>query len=117
MWHLPAKPNEANWLDVLSHPARLEIVSILSDRGPTTATELIDLSHASAPTVRRHLEALVAKGVVCEHAGPNDGTPGRPAARFWLSPEVRRAATLLLAILTAPIGSWPRRAPALQPGR
>jgi predicted ArsR family transcriptional regulator len=75
---------------VIADPVRLHIMRSLSDVADATVTELIALSSASGQTLRRHLDDLVAVGVVNEHPGESDGeTPGRPAARFSLDPEVR----------------------------
>jgi predicted ArsR family transcriptional regulator len=69
---------------------RLGLVRCLAERSQATAAELSGLCQASEPTVRRHLEALVASGIVLETNGVSDGaTPGRPAARFSLHPQAR----------------------------
>jgi DNA-binding transcriptional ArsR family regulator len=102
----------ANWLDVLSYPVRLDIVRSLIEWPGATASELAAHSNTSDPTLRQHLKALVALGLVREHRRFRDGvTPGRPATRFSLYPHLRDAATALLEALAQPIDSWPRRIP------
>ncbi len=57
-----------------------------------TTSDLAAWGQASSQTLRRHLEALVSVGVIHEHPAESDGeTPGRPAARFSLSREVRES--------------------------
>lgn len=74
----------------IADPVRLGLVRCLAERREATAAELSGRCKASGPTVRRHLEALVISGIVSEAGGVSDGaTPGRPAARFSLSPEAR----------------------------
>jgi len=77
------------WLDVVADPVRLQILRSLSDGGDATVAELLDRSPASGQTLRRHLEDLVAVGLIQERPGESDGeTPGRPAARFSLAAEI-----------------------------
>lgn len=79
------------WLDVIADPTRLHILRSLSQVPEATAADLT-LGMASTQTLRRHLEALVSVGVIDERPGESDGeTPGRPAARFRLDPEVRES--------------------------
>jgi len=80
---------ERNWLEAIAEPTRLYILRFLFDAQEATVTDLL-VGWASAQTLRRHLEALVSIGVIDERPGQSDGeTPGRPAARFRLVPEVR----------------------------
>jgi predicted ArsR family transcriptional regulator len=77
-------------LEVIADPVRLGILRSLSQVKEATASDLANLGQASSQTLRRHLEALVSLGVIEEHPARRDGeTPGRPAARFSLPPEVR----------------------------
>lgn len=77
-------------IDGIADPVRLGLVRCLAAEGEVTAAELSRRCQASGPTVRRHLEALVASGIVAEVPGASDGvTPGRPAARFSLRPQAR----------------------------
>jgi predicted ArsR family transcriptional regulator len=83
---------QADWLGVVADPVRLHILRSLSDVGDATVTELLALGQASGQTLRRHLEDLVAVGVIEERPGESDGeTPGRPAARFSLRTELRES--------------------------
>lgn len=79
-------------IDGIADPVRLGLVRCLAMSREATAAELSGRCQASGPTIRRHLEALVSSGIVAEVAGESDGaTPGRPAARFSLHPEVRES--------------------------
>jgi predicted ArsR family transcriptional regulator len=80
------------WLDVVAEPVRLQILRSLCKVPDATASELAARSPASYQTLRRHLEALEASGVVDAQPGVSDGeTSGRPAMRFSLSPAVRES--------------------------
>jgi predicted ArsR family transcriptional regulator len=81
-----------HWLDVIADPVRLQIIRSLSQVADATASELATRGQASNQTLRRHLEALEASGVILARPGRSDGeTSGRPATRFSLSPEVRES--------------------------
>jgi predicted ArsR family transcriptional regulator len=83
---------QPHWLDVVADPVRLQILRSLSRVGEATASELAARGQASQQTLRRHLEALEAFGVIEARPGESDGeTSGRPATRFRLSPEVRES--------------------------
>lgn len=87
---LSRAPRRPHWLDVIADPVRLQILRSLSQVGEATTRELALRSPASYQTLRRHLEALEAVGVIRARAGVSDSeTGGRPAARFSLAPEVR----------------------------
>ena len=89
---------EHSWLDAIAEPTRLYILRALLRVPDATVAELM-ASRTSAQTLRRHLDALVSTGVIAEYAGESDGeTPGRPAARFRLVPEVREGLSLLIAM-------------------
>lgn len=78
-----------NWLDAIADPTRLHILRSLVHLPDATIADLL-VDWASAQTLRRHLDALVSTGVIKEKPGESDGeTPGRPAARFSLVPEIR----------------------------
>jgi DNA-binding transcriptional ArsR family regulator len=87
----------ARWLEVIADPVRLGILRSLSQVGEATAADLASWGQASSQTLRRHLDALVALGVIDEHPPRSDGeTPGRPAARFSLPEEMRRSVRSIL---------------------
>jgi predicted ArsR family transcriptional regulator len=87
----------ADWLGVVADPIRLHILRTLSQVPAATAAEIADNALASKQTLRRHIEALVAFGVINECPGESDGaTPGRPAARFSLPVEVRASVRVVL---------------------
>lgn len=99
-------------MDVVADPVRLQILRALSQVTDATASELAAHSPASYQTLRRHLDALEAFGVIRAQPGVSDGeTSGRPAARFSLSPDVResvRSATEASTSTTFPASSsWP----------
>jgi predicted ArsR family transcriptional regulator len=74
---------------------RDRVSALLRDHGPQTATELAALLGVSPAAVRRHLDALVAAGLVAEREaqGPVAGHRGRgrPARRFTLTDAGRSA--------------------------
>ncbi|HKH64317.1 MAG TPA: helix-turn-helix domain-containing protein [Solirubrobacterales bacterium] len=82
----------------IADPVRLELIRRLTEVEEATAAELNECCEASKPTVRRHLEALVAVGLVAAVEGTSDGyTPGRPATRFSLTPEISASVRALLS--------------------
>lgn len=77
---------------MIADPVRLQIIRSLSQVTDATASELATRAQASYQTLRRHLEALEASGVILTRPGRSDGeTSGRPATRFSLSPAVRES--------------------------
>jgi predicted ArsR family transcriptional regulator len=81
--------NDVGWIDVVADPTRLHIIRTLSELHSASAVELAG-DGRSYHTFRRHLDALVACGVVSECPGVSDGkTRGRPPLRFTLNPQVR----------------------------
>ena len=88
----PVSQGEAAWLEGVADPIRLGILRSLSAVPDATASDLAAWGQASSQTLRRHLDALVALGVIEEHPARSDGeTPGRPAARFSLPRAVRES--------------------------
>ena len=85
------KRRRSHWLDVVADPVRLQIVRSLSQVDNATAAELAAGSPASYQTLRRHLEALQANGVIEARPGTSDGESGRPPMRFSLGPGVRES--------------------------
>jgi predicted ArsR family transcriptional regulator len=82
----------SSWLDVIADPIRLQIIRSLSQVTEATASDLAGKSQASYQTLRRHLDVLELFGVIQILPGQSDGeTPGRPAARFCLRPDVRES--------------------------
>jgi len=89
---VPAKiDGRSRWLEVVADPVRLQILRKLSRVDDATTAELASESPASYQTLRRHLEALEASGVIHAKAGVSDGGNGRPAARFSLDPALRES--------------------------
>src|SRR5215510_12292817 len=78
------------WLAAVADPIRLHIIDALSKVEEASAVDLARGGAISEKTLRRHLEALLALNVIREREGRSDGvTPGRPASKFRLDPEVR----------------------------
>ena len=87
---LEATGEQGRWLYGVADPVRLGVLRGLTAVERATATELAARCQASMPTLRRHLDALVAIGLIEQRAGESDGeTAGRPAAQFSLSPQLR----------------------------
>lgn len=100
--HTVDSPRPTGWLEVIADPVRLGILRSLSQVGEATTADLANSGQASNQTLRRHLEALVSLGVIEEHPPRSDGeTPGRPAARYSLPPEMRES---VRSVLTPPAG-------------
>jgi DNA-binding transcriptional ArsR family regulator len=101
-----ATPKATKWLEVIADPIRLGILRSLSQVAEATTSDLATWGAASSQTLRRHLEVLVALGVIDEHPARSDGeTPGRPAARFSLPAEVQESVRSVFgapAVRTAP---------------
>jgi DNA-binding transcriptional ArsR family regulator len=103
-----AAPRAARWLEVIADPIRLGILRSLSQVEEATTSDLASAGQASSQTLRRHLEALVALGVIHEHPAISDGeTPGRPAARYSLAPDVRESVRSVLAPPESGLGPGP----------
>lgn len=93
-----------SWHYFLTDPVRLTLIGSLYELGPLTVSRLREETHADHRTMRRHLDALVALGVIFEYRGEGDGcTPGRPATRFALDPQVRDRLADLFAVLRQPV--------------
>jgi DNA-binding transcriptional ArsR family regulator len=94
------RPFDLEWLLVIADPIRMHILRSLSLVDEATASDLAKCGPASKPTLRRHLAALTVTGVVRETPGESDGeTPGRPAARFSLAPDVKNSVRSVLTVL------------------
>lgn len=88
--------SHSHWLEVIADPVRLQILRKLSRVEDATTSELASDSPASYQTLRRHLEALGASGVIRARAGVSEGGSGRPAARFSLDPRLRESVRLAI---------------------
>ena len=90
-------PRATSWLEMIADPIRLGILRSLSQVTEATTADLASWGQASSQTLRRHLDALVSVGLILEHPAQSDGeTPGRPAARFSLSLEMRESVRSVL---------------------
>lgn len=95
---------DASWLAILTDPARLSVLRGLCRLEVATIAQLREACHTSAPTVRRHLEALAALGLVREEPAERDGvTPGRPAKRFVLAADAADRLSVLFELLSEPL--------------
>lgn len=93
-----------SWAAVLTDPVRLAVLRALCGLRTATIAELRRRCHTSDRTVRRHLEALEALGLVNEQPGERDGlTPGRPASRFTLDPDAAERLGALFEVLSDPL--------------
>jgi DNA-binding transcriptional ArsR family regulator len=93
-----------SWAAVLTDPVRLSILEALCELRAATTLELSQRCHSSDPTIRRHLEALEALGLVREQAGERDGmTPGRPASRYILASDAAGKMSALFDLLSRPL--------------
>lgn len=100
-----------SWAAVLTDPVRLSVLSGLCRLGTATITDLHELCHTSDPTIRRHLEALEALGLVREQPAERDGvSPGRPARSFTIDPEATVRISTLFELVSEPL--LPEPAPA-----
>lgn len=107
-----------SWTQVLTDPVRLAVLRGLCELGEVTIAELSRGCHTSDSTVRRHLDALVALGLVRERPGERDGlTPGRPASSFVLDPDAAARACALFEVLREPLLPSPEPAPPPPAGR
>lgn len=80
----------SGWIRAVADPIRLEMMLVLATSTSVTVSSLAIRTGAPPRTLRRHLEVLIVHGVVEVRPGAADGeTPGRPASRFVLRPEVR----------------------------
>lgn len=93
-----------SWHHFLTDPIRLTLVSGLYEAGSLTVPELAEWGYGDDRTLKRHLDAMVALGLIFKFRGEGDGcTPGRPAARFALDPRVRERLAPLFEILRDPV--------------
>ena len=107
----------SHWLFLVADPVRMGILRSLSEMSDATAPELAELCEASVQTLRRHLGALVAVGLIGERPGESDGeTAGRPAIRFSLRPDVRRSVRSMFTFADRRPFPRPTAAPAMVQG-
>lgn len=109
---------DPSWVAILSDPARLSLLHGLCQLEAATIVELRKMCHTSDPTVRRHLEALVALGLVREEPAERDRiTSGRPPKRFVLAADAADRLCALFRLLSEPLVPMPAPARRLPPGR
>lgn len=83
----------------LADPSRRRIASLLSERGPSTSTELAARLPITRQAVAKHLDALEGAGLV-------EWTRNGRECRYRLTPEPFEAAALWMASVGA---QWDRR--------
>jgi predicted ArsR family transcriptional regulator len=92
--------DDPTWASVLADPIRLTVLRLLHRLGTADVRELAARAHTSNRTLRRHLEALVALGLVHQVDPERDSLkPGRPATQFLLDPQAREDLTQFFAAL------------------
>jgi len=92
---------DPGWVAVLIDPARLSVLRGLCQLEAATFAELRRVCHISDPTLRRHLEALEAMGLVREELAERDGiTSGRPPTRFVLANDAAEHLSVLFQLLS-----------------
>jgi predicted ArsR family transcriptional regulator len=94
----PLAPSSC-WLQKVADPVRLAVVRRLTEVERATARELSEGSFVSPATMRRHLGAMVADGLLREHPGVSDGEgSGRPPLSFSLPEQLRESVRAVLVI-------------------
>jgi len=97
-----------SWAAVLTDPIRLSVLRALCELRPATIDELRRRCHNSDTTIRRHLKALEAVGLVHEQPGEQDGaTLGRPARRYTVDTDAAGRMDSLFELLSVPLVSTP----------
>jgi predicted ArsR family transcriptional regulator len=97
-------PLHTSWAAILTDPVRLSVLCGLCDLETATIADLREVCHTSDPTVRRHLEALEALGLVREEPAERDGiSPGRPAKTFTIDPGAAVRLCTLFDLLSEPL--------------
>lgn len=78
-----------------STPTRERVRQAVSEHGPVTAAELGERLRLTPAAMRRHLDALVADGLIAEREAPSSGTKrrGRPARAYVLTDAGHAAMT------------------------
>lgn len=73
-------------------PTRQRVLRVVSERGPVTASTLAGTLELTDTAIRRHLENLLADGLIEPHdAGGTHRGRGRPARAWVLSPSGHQA--------------------------
>ena len=62
---LPTDETLALWARALAHPARLQILRTLAERGTCVCGEVVDVLPLAQSTVSQHLKVLREAGFVC----------------------------------------------------
>lgn len=93
---------------ILSDPARLSLLSGLCQLETATIAELRKVCHTSDPTVRRHIQALQALGLVREEPAVRDRIiSGRPPKRFMIATDAAERLCALFQLLNEPLVPTP----------
>lgn len=109
---------DPSWLAILSDPARLSLLRGLCTLEAATIAQLRTICHTSDPTIRRHLEALEALGLVREEPAERNGvTSGRPPKRFVIAADAADRLRTLFQLLSEPLVPTPAPGRRLPPAR
>ncbi|HEY2553078.1 MAG TPA: winged helix-turn-helix domain-containing protein [Streptosporangiaceae bacterium] len=65
-------------MQALAHPVRMQILSLLRDQGPSTATRLAQQLGLNSGATSYHLRSMAAAGLITEDAGRGNGRD-----RWW----------------------------------
>lgn len=91
------KEEPRHWLVGIADPVNLAVIEALSEVEQASASDLAIKCQASKATLRRHLDAMIAYGILVASPGEGDGTsPGRPPKLFELAPAIRKSVRALL---------------------
>ena len=64
---------DPSWMAILTDPVRLSVLLGLCQLRAATTSQLRTMCHTSDPTLRRHLQALEALGIVRQEPAERDG--------------------------------------------
>ena len=84
---------------LLSHPARIQLLLALSERGTCACADLVEASPLAQPTVSQHLKALREAGLIAPQALGN-------RVCYTLSPPGRDALLAQLQPLLSKLQAW-----------
>jgi predicted ArsR family transcriptional regulator len=76
-------------IGAVAHPVRLRVLKHLNDAGAASIQELAEAAGVHENTVRAHVSALEASGLVVGESRSGAG-PGRPGVQYRLTPDGER---------------------------
>jgi DNA-binding transcriptional ArsR family regulator len=108
----PQRQPRPHWLEAVADPVRLRILRCLSEHARATVPEIARAADASRQTVRRHLDSLVAFGVVTRVPGLSNGERvGRPATIYHLASDTRESVEETLRVAQFRVRTGPASGP------